>query len=250
MPAAVADPPVVPVAAPVAPVAATPAPAAVPAPASPAPAPAAASVPAPKPADAPATKPSLLDSVAKPADAKPDEKPGDAKPTDAKAADPAPAEIVLKAPEGVEVSAEELKGVTDFAKAQGLTQKQAEAQLGRELAARGAADRAQAALMTKTLDESRKSFESDPDYGGPKLQESLQSAKRGLDFVMPNGKPLVPPELKPMILQHFGDSAPVLKFLTNLGSLMREDQPPGAGNFAQAAPKSDAQLFYPQHYKK
>lgn len=238
MPAAVADPPVVPVVAPVAPVAAVP---------TPAPAPVAPVVDAKPAAPAPveAAKPSLLDSATKPADKPVDAvKPIDPKPTDAKPVD-TPAEIVLKAPEGVEVSADELKGVTEFAKAQGLTQKQAEAQLGRELAARGAADRAQAALMTKTLDESRKSFESDPDYGGPKLQESLQSAKRGLDYVMPNGKPLVPAELKPLILQHFGDSAPVLKLLSNLGSLLREDQPPGTGNFSQAARKTDAELFYP-----
>ncbi len=218
----------------------------------PATAPAAASTPARTPASAPAAgtdskipEPARPTETPKPGETKPASvkdllsdppadpaKPADAKPTDAPAADAWELKVEGVAPEV-------LKQTTEWAKAQGLNQKQAEAALARETAANTARETASKAALGNFFSAQRESFQKDPEFGGPKFEQSVAHIERALNK-------LGDPELTAVVTNPdspFLKYAPFARLLAKAGALLGEDGALPSGH-APNKPRNDGELFY------
>lgn len=176
---------------------------------------------------APATTPS---ATAKPTEAAP----ATYKAAAATAPTPAVAagEIKLTVPKDAPLTEDDAKSVAEFAKANGLTQAQAEKVLERD--AKSAGDRA---ALTKTQQEQvakqqfaqgekiksdgAKLFAEDPDFGGAKHKQSVEDATRAV-------AKFADPELQKFLASHpLGSDPLVLRMFARIGSNLRED---GSGN--------------------
>ncbi len=152
-------------------------------------------------------------------------------------------EIKLAAPKDSGLADADVAKVVEFAKAHGLTQVQAEKVLARD-AERVTADsaakkQADAAVQKQHFQEMEKlkvdgaaAFAKDPDFGGEKLQSSIASAKLAISK-------LADPELVKFLEVHpFGSDPLVLRMLTRVGQLLREDGAVAAGAGNPGTPKS------------
>jgi hypothetical protein len=160
---------------------------------------------APKPEDKPKDEPK-----------KEEPKPGEPKPS--ADANKAPVDYEnLKLPDGSLLSAADLEALKKDAKESGLTLEDAQG----VLEVKSDAVKAYAQRQTETLQAVRKewraNWEKDPVYGGEKLNENTELARRGWDWFADN-------ELKMLADQTgFGDHPAVLKALARLGKLFAED---------------------------
>lgn len=159
---------------------------------------------------------------------------------DPKAAAPTPAtaagEIKLTAPKDSGLDEPAVAKIAEFAKANGLSQAQAEKLLDQKAAdaasAKAAADKAIAdnlSSLAKVESDGRAAWAKDPDFGGTKLQESNIDVARALSKH-------APVELQKFLSDHpygkaLGSDPAFLKMMASVGRSLREDSgggPPGA----------------------
>ncbi|MES2531931.1 MAG: hypothetical protein V4636_12915 [Pseudomonadota bacterium] len=159
--------------------------------------------------------------------------------------DAPPAEILLKAPEGVEMAATDLAAITSFAKDNGLSQKQAEAILARDVAGRKAGEEARQTEV-RTIGESwRQEAEKHPEIGGDKLPAAIASAKRAL---MAHASA---DERAAISNSPFGNNPIFLAIMARVGARLTEDTVHAGGPSGQTAPaKTPGQIMYPHLYAK
>lgn len=159
-----------------------------------------------------------------------------AKPADPNAAPPAADAWELKV-EGV--APEVLKQTTEWAKSNGLNQKQAEAALVREQTAAAARDTANKAQLGSFFSTQRESFQKDPNFGGPKFEQSVAHIERALNV-------LGDAELRAVVTNKdspFLKYAPFARLLAKAGALLGEDGALPSGT-APNRPRNDGELFF------
>ena len=193
-------------------------------------------------ADAMAPAPSVLGdapadaSKTAPADAA-KTTPADGKTTTAATPAVADGEIKLTVPKDSGLTEDHAKQVAEFAKANKMSQAQAEQVLARD--AKAVADQATAKKAAeadavkqqfqqaeKIKADGAKLFAQDPDFGGEKLQASVLDAKRAV-------AKYADPDLQKFLATHpLGSDPLVLRMLARVGATLREDQTnnPGAGS--------------------
>lgn len=161
--------------------------------------------------------PTVVPSVTPPEPKKDEPKPGDPKPNPPAANAPVDYES-LKLPEGSLLSTEELAVVKKEAKEQGLTLEEAQGVLEVKNDSVKTYAANQKELVTQAQQTWKKSWENDPDYGGDKLAESTELAKRAWDK-------LADPELKQWADQTgLGSNNLVLRMMARIGKMFSEDQ--------------------------
>lgn len=176
-------------------------------------------------------------------------KPSEAAPATDKAAAataPTPAvaagEIKLTVPKDAPLTEDDAKSVVEFAKANGLTQAQAEKVLERDAKAAGErtvltktqqeqATKQQFAQGEKIKADGAKLFAEDPDFGGAKHKQSVEDATRAV-------AKFADPELQKFLSSHpLGSDPLVLRMFARIGSNLREDgsgsASSGGGNATQ-----------------
>ncbi len=158
-------------------------------------------------------------------------------------ADAPPVEIVLKAPEGVDVPAADLTAVTEFAKANKLSQAQADAILSRDIASRKASAEAQAQEVRTIGETWSQQAKEHPEIGGDKLPGAIAAAKRAL-MVHANAEERAMIDASP-----FGSNPTFLAIMARVGARLTEDTV-HAGNTGATAPKSPGEIMYPHLYAK
>lgn len=219
-----ADPAVATPPAPVAPAAPSPAPAAVP-PAAPPAAPTGGTPPAAPPAPAPAAPPAppkeegtLLGNGKLP------EKPGEKKDPAAPAApaDPAkpqvPAKYELKPPQGSPLSAAQLEKIAADARSRGLSNEQAQSEVERAHGVLAEHVEGQRQVWTAEQEKWRQAIKANPEFGGDKLAESAEDARRFLDRF--GSKDL----RDALDRSGLGDHAELFYLCARAGRAMREDK--------------------------
>lgn len=163
---------------------------------------------------------------------------------------PAPAaDYKLALPEKSALNADDLKGISEWAKAEGLTEKQAQAALTREdkrvAGLRESISTGQQTeynqLFTKFSDE----LKANKDFGGDKLPATIANAKRFLNTYASESF------RNALAKTPFGSHPELIAMLAKAGATLREDTPPGQST--DPGP-GDANLpphqrIYPQYYK-
>lgn len=156
-------------------------------------------------------------------------------------------EIKLAVPKDAPLTEDDAKSVAEFAKANGLTQAQAEKVLERE--AKQAGDRV---ALTKTQQEAltkqqfaqgekvkvdgAKLFAEDPDFGGAKHKQSVEDATRTV-------AKFADPELQKFLATHpLGSDPLVLRMFARIGSNLREDGSGSASSGGNNSTNSPAML--------
>lgn len=147
----------------------------------------------------------------------------------------APDKYALKLPTetGDYLDESDLTTIEAAARAKGWTNDQAQAALDEY--ADGLATQS-ASFRTET--------EQDQTYGGEHLADTQRLARLALDKVRPatteQGKAL----RRLLTKTGYGNNLKIVSFLADIGKLMAEDSPGGAGHGAGAGAKSTADLFY------
>jgi hypothetical protein len=142
-------------------------------------------------------------------------------------------------PEGVQIAPEVLGDLKDLAKELNLPQDKAQkvADLGAKLAQRwaGQAAEAQETAAAEWLQQSQ----TDKDFGGDKLTESVATAKQALDTYGT-------PQLRELLNQtKLGNHPEVVRFMVSVGKTLAEDKPVVGTNGVATAPKSHADRIFP-----
>lgn len=137
------------------------------------------------------------------------------------------AEIKLKVPEKSSMTQAEVDQIATFAKEQGLDQAKAEKLLEREnknIATRQQNDQqAQQTARVNAFKSNEERLKADADFGGAKLSETIDYAKRAL-------AKYADPELIQFLKTHpMGSDPYVIRMLARMGLSAREDGPAGAG---------------------
>jgi hypothetical protein len=136
-------------------------------------------------------------------------------------------------PQGSEVffEASDLDAYAQIAKANELTQEEAQAMIEAEAANRQA--------LVVAFGEQTK---ADPVYGGAKLVETQQLAKRVIDRVRPAGHARAEAFNKLLTKSGYGNHIEVVAFLADLGRLMSEDT--AAGGSASTGKRLTEEILY------
>lgn len=202
-----------------------------------APAPVAATIPAPEPTALKAGTRLLVE------DSKPSEVIAtDAAKTETKVDAPV-TEWALKAPEGATITETDLKGVESFAKANGLTQAQAEKILARDMSFRTAAEQAQKAEVDAVGDTWLKQAQEHPEIGGKNLDAAVANAKRVLQAIA------TPEERKAIAESPFANNPMFLAMMNRAAKLLPQEDTVHASAGSQQAPLNAAQILYPNKYR-
>lgn len=136
-------------------------------------------------------------------------------------------EIKLKMPEKSAMTQAEVDQIAAFAKEHGFDQAKAEKLLEREhtnIVARQQADQqAQQTARVNAFKMSEEKLKADADFGGAKLPETIDHAKRAL-------AKFADPELIQFLKTHpLGSDPHVVRMLARIGLAFKEDGPAGAG---------------------
>jgi hypothetical protein len=212
------------------------APASTPAPASAAPVqqatasttPAPAATPAPT-AGQPVTAPTNQNTATAPAAAvetKTGEQPAAAKPAETKAEQPAA--IELKLPKDSLLSADHVKELADFAKANGIKPEIAQQMLetqSKAVAAHQAKLQAQHIAQVETWD---KALTEDKEIGGEKIEANMDLGRRALERF--GSKELI----ETLRSTGYNSFPPLVKFMVSIGKAMSEDRIAAGGTAAQS----------------
>jgi hypothetical protein len=202
------------------------APASTPAPASAAPVqqatasttPAPAATPAPTAGAQPVTAPTNQTATAPAAETKASEQPAKATETKTEAKAEQPAAIELKLPKDSLLSADHVKELADFAKANGIKPEIAQQMLetqSKAVAAHQAKLQAQHVAQVETWD---KELTADKDIGGEKIQANMDLGRRALEKF---GSPELIETLRSTGYNSF---PPLVKFMVQIGKAMGEDR--------------------------
>lgn len=130
---------------------------------------------------------------------------------------PPVAEITVTAPDGVTIAPEHLKAVADFAKANGLTQVQAQQIVNRDAAAMKTQAEAQAQETIRFANQWAAECEADTEIGGAKLPATVENAKRTLLRYM------TPAERSLFDASPLKNLPWIVKLLARVGSELGED---------------------------
>ncbi|HAT11072.1 MAG TPA: hypothetical protein DCS97_10880 [Planctomycetes bacterium] len=212
------------------------APASTPAPASAAPVqqatasttPAPAATPAPTAGAQPVTAPTTQTATAPAAETKASEQPAKATETKTEAKTEQPAAIELKLPKDSLLSADHVKELADFAKANGIKPEIAQQMLetqSKAVAAHQAKLQAQHVAQVETWD---KELTADKDIGGEKIQANMDLGRRALEKF---GSPELIETLRSTGYNSF---PPLVKLLVNIGKAMSEDRVASGGRAVQS----------------
>jgi hypothetical protein len=148
----------------------------------------------------------------------------------------APAEIKLTAPEGV--APEVVANVTEFAKANGLNQKQAEAVLHRHTEAIEQHNTQLRENYQRQAQEWVKAVETDKEIGGQDMAKNVEYARKAI-------AKYATPELTKMLNDTgFGSHPEVVRVFTRIGRQMSEDTILSGGG-PPATAERDARRIYP-----
>lgn len=131
------------------------------------------------------------------------------------------------------LDASDLKAFEKQARANGLTNEQAQAVVG-----------AEATRLVALSTAFRTETEADPTYGGDHLAASQQAARLALDRFAPKGTAEGDAFRRDLEKSGYGNKLTVFAFLARLGKALGEDRPTGGGTGA-IAPKTAAQTLYP-----
>lgn len=146
----------------------------------------------------------------------------------------------LKLPKDSLLKPEHAETLKAWAKEQGLTQKQAQAQLERDSAAALAKVESDKAELAAKVEGWKKDVLEDKDLGGANLLRTTKRTKEALTRHDPTG------ELSQLLeASGLGQLKPVVRFLESIGAAYESDKlvsPPPVPN--TAAPKKDADVFY------
>jgi hypothetical protein len=130
-----------------------------------------------------------------------------------------PEKFVLKAPEGVKLEPAYLEKAGADYQALGVTQDAAQKLLERDLAAQKAAHESNVSAIKQTNDQWAKDLQADKDFGGTKFSENAEMAKRGLDYVDPDGS-----MRKAMETLGVNNWPPFVKSWAKVGRMLAEDK--------------------------
>jgi hypothetical protein len=171
------------------------------------------------------------------------------KPVDPKAAETVkveaikPADITLKAPEGVEIVDADLRSIEAFAKENGLSQAQAEKILARDLEGRTALKTSREAEITKASDTWLEQTKALPEFAGDKLGPAVENAKRAMVDIY------TPEERKLIAESAFANHPLLLKALARHGASLPKEDTIHAGAAKAEAARTGPQILYPMYYK-
>jgi hypothetical protein len=162
---------------------------------------------------------------------------------------PAPKEATvydLKLPDGSTLDAKAIEDVKAYAKANGLDNKQAQAQLERENANYAAYVEGQRKQLAEEMEGWKKTFETDKEIGGAKAKESAENAKRLLSKVMADR----PEFIKELDATGLGNHPDFVRLLVRLSKGTSEDKLVVSG--AQETPelKPTTEVLFPSMAKK
>lgn len=162
----------------------------------------------------------------------------DAGSTETKAAEAAPAvpeKYEFKMPDGVQMDETGINAFSEYAKAQGLTQEAAQAQLEKMAPAMQAA---QVARLEKAKTDWLEAAKADKEYGGDAFSDNLKVADKALNEL---GTPELTKLLKSSGLNHHPE---IIRLLVKAGKAMSEDSKVISGG-NRTAIETTAQRMYP-----
>lgn len=161
---------------------------------------------------------------------------------DGAAAEPAkpvaPEKYELKLPEGALIDAARLTEIAADAKAQGLSQDQAQALVEREHKAVSAYQTAQLEALSAKSDQWISEVQADKEIGGQDAVKNVTLAQRVLDRFGDVGFKQTLNDTK------LGNHPGLVRLLVRIGKTMGDDQLVIPGPQSGAAPKSAADVFY------
>ena len=141
-------------------------------------------------------------------------------------------------PEGVQLDDAALGKAAPVLKELGLNQEAAQKVVDLYAGLVGEQAAAQSEAFTQQMSEWRTATETDAQFGGDKLPESIAAAQRALEQ-------FGTPELRELLDTHgVGNHPEVVRLLWNVGKTLREDVPGAAGG-ASTPPKSAVEILYP-----
>lgn len=158
--------------------------------------------------------------------------------TDTKAAETAPAvpeKYEFKLPDGVQMDDTGISAFSEYAKAQGLTQEAAQAQLE---AMAPAMQAAQTARLEKAKTDWLEAAKTDKEFGGDAFSDNLKVADKALNEL---GTPELTKLLKSSGLNHHPE---VIRLLVKAGKAMSEDSKVISGG-NRTVLETTAQRMYP-----
>lgn len=171
-----------------------------------------------------------------PADPKPPTEPE--KKGDPVSPTPAPVDYDLKPPAGSLVSAEEAKALTDRAKKSGLNKEQAEGLMQERNDAKQLVLQSQQTELKNARTKWIEEVKNDPIYGGDKLAENAEKARRVIDRFAPTA-------LKQWLNETgMGDNPDVFRFVAAMASQLSEDQLVRGQTGATDAKKKPEEILY------
>lgn len=146
----------------------------------------------------------------------------------------APEKYDLVVPDGAAewLGANEVKQIETLARANGMTNEQAQAAL-----------EAHADRLVEQSAAFRAETEAHPVYGGAKLEETQRLAGSVLDRFAPKGDPLNDAFRRELVASGFGNKLTVVSFLARIGKAMAEDKPSGFTG-GGSTKKTAAQTLY------
>ena len=165
----------------------------------------------------PAASPAAASSSsAPPAATPPASNPPAATPPAQPAATP-PADIKLTAPAGVSVDEAKLKGVAEFAKANGMSQEAAQKMLEREVGLETSFNERMKTQATQAREQWVQSVKTDKELGGTNFNTAIASAQKAVQA-------FASPELRKLLNETgMGDHPEVVRLFAKIGNALRED---------------------------
>lgn len=140
-----------------------------------------------------------------------------------------PEKYALTLPEGGPFAPEHLPEFEAHSRAIGLTNDQAQKLLA-----------TQAATITAQKTQWLADAKADPEIGGAKFDESLELAKKGVDWAFPEGSKGAQFFVQNVTRYGLGTHPELLRFFARLGRALREDRPPTTGR--ATAPAAETRL--------
>ena len=145
----------------------------------------------------------------------------------------------FKMPEGVELDGATLEAALPLFKEMSLTQEQAQKLVDFQAAQMQTGQAAQVEAFEQLKKDWLEEATNDKEFGGDKFEESVGLARDAIDK-------LGTPELKKLLEDHgVGNHPEMIRLMSRIGGLMKEDNPGGNGRLA--GDKLDhAEILYPK----
>jgi hypothetical protein len=146
----------------------------------------------------------------------------------------------LTAPADAKVDPADIKGISDWAKASGLTKVQAEALLARDLKLAQDYSAADQKAIADQLAGWKSEMEKDPEFGGLRLQETIAASNKALTHFAGKEADAVH---KFMTETGANNHPMVVRLLARIGKSLSEDRQGSSGIPTQSTPSASMALF-------